>query len=137
MILIITHFPTPKSINQHRYPTIKREFEALRGKGAFQPYRSPVTDGEKKPDEMGLHETLPINGGSNGSSSSSEATAQSQSPSSKSTATNTNANANARDVLGMLATDRGAWNVSYLHLHGMDFEENLEVRVSPFLALSS
>lgn len=29
------------------------------------------------------------------------------------------------DHLGQLATDRGAWNVAYLHLHGLDFADNL------------
>jgi aspartate beta-hydroxylase len=29
------------------------------------------------------------------------------------------------DSLGSIATDTGEWNVSYLHLHGMDFSDNL------------
>lgn len=32
---------------------------------------------------------------------------------------------NATDALGQLATDSGSWNVAYLHLHGLDFADNL------------
>ena len=89
------------------YPAIKREFEQLQGKGAFQPYRSPVPESDEEDgvkEKEGDGEVLPT---------PSEAPPQ---PSID------------RDALGMLATDRGAWNVSYLHLHGMDFQENLQVR---------
>lgn len=69
---------------------IRREFLALRGSSAFQPYRSPAPSFS--------------------------------SPSSSSPA---DAPPNASDSLGQLATDRGAWNVAYLHLHGLDFADNL------------
>jgi len=29
------------------------------------------------------------------------------------------------DAIGALATDRGHWNVCYLHLHGIDFDDNI------------
>ena len=32
----------------------------------------------------------------------------------------------SKDHLGALSTDKGDWNVCYLHLHGMDFEGNLQ-----------
>lgn len=31
-----------------------------------------------------------------------------------------------RDKLGQLATSKGNWNVSYLYLHGVDFQENVD-----------
>ena len=35
-------------------------------------------------------------------------------------------NVNDTDELGQLATSKGNWNVSYLYLHGVDFQENVE-----------
>ena len=41
------------------------------------------------------------------------------------TSSSSSSTSSSSDHLGQLATDRGAWNVAYLHLHGLDFADNL------------
>ena len=48
----------------------------------------------------------------------------SENPSSSSSSTSSSSD-KIQDELGEMATDKGSWNVCYLYLHGMDFEENL------------
>ncbi len=33
----------------------------------------------------------------------------------------------SKDHLGSFATDKGDWNVCYLHLHGLNFQHNLNM----------
>ena len=66
---------------------------------------------------------------------SAAAAAAATSSGASSTATNNNSTntvssntlSNACDALGQLATDRGEWNVAYLYLHGLDFQQNTQV----------
>lgn len=41
------------------------------------------------------------------------------------------------DLLGEFATDTGDWNVCYLHLHGIDFDDNLEIFPNTSQAIKS
>ena len=86
------------SLLEDNVDVIRSEFYALRGTSAFQPYRSPLPPSHSE----GL-----------------AAVADPESPSLS------RQKANESDSLGQLATDSGAWNVAYLHLHGLDFADNL------------
>ena len=77
------------------------------GQSAFQPYRAPskATASAVAADNDDCQSSLI------GSKQPSSSSSSSSSPL-------------AEDALGALATDRGDWNVCYLQLHGINFEDN-------------
>ena len=87
---------------QASYADIVQEFLNLRGTDAFQPYRSPVSSSSTTDEDGTDTATPPVD-------------------------VFNVVKQNASDALGQLATDSGSWNVSYLHLHGLDFSENLDL----------
>ncbi len=89
-------FPWVKAL-EAACPAVAKELLDLKGKSAFQPYRAPRRADPSTSDQKGVLAD----------------------PS-----TSDQTGVLAEDALGSLATDSGHWNVCYLQLHGMDFDDN-------------
>ncbi len=99
---------------------IRQELISLRGKEAFQPYRSPPPISQKRVSST-------VGTSSKTCADMSDFIQKDTEDVGKSTTSTTTAIIpNTIDKYGQLATDSGQWNVSYLYLHGISFDKNTE-----------
>lgn len=100
------------------FDAIKSELSSLRDQAGFQPYRSPkIEDTKTSKDEKEKEvEIDPISNNIN------KQNIRNQPPNANQQQENTDKNKNKSG--GKNTNDEGDWNVYYLYLHNLDFEEN-------------